>query len=426
MKRVRDWLLKDWWLKIVSLILAVVIWFVWIQIENPTISKDYSNVKVSIINESELNPDKKVWEILNNSDTLRVTVTAPKTVINGLTSDDIIAEADASKMKDNEIPITLRLASDVTYDSLVSNHDSLSLAIEDRVRRYVRIVQRTSGEVAEGYKFGGVTMDLNMIEITGPKSDVDKVSYGQIDIDIDGVSESLSANIEIELYDAENNALNLSSLTKQSEYVHVEVNILETKRVPIYASKMGTPAEGHIYARNLEVAPETILLAGTKSSLQSISRINITDPVDISGAEGDVEAAIDITPYLPENVSFADDDFDGYVKVTVFVEPEVSQSFAVSPDSVQIVNIPDGYTFTIEPGTLYFEISGLETDINALDIDNTFKEIDVSDWMDLNEIKTLEEGVYDMKVSLNLGSSLRTVGETTARVIVEKTEETGN
>ena len=354
MKRVRDWLLKDWWLKIVSLILAVVIWFVWIQIENPTISKDYSNVKVSIINESELNPDKKVWEILNNSDTLRVTVTAPKTVINGLTSDDIIAEADASKMKDNEIPITLRLASDVTYDSLVSNHDSLSLAIEDRVRRYVRIVQRTSGEVAEGYKFGGVTMDLNMIEITGPKSDVDKVSYGQIDIDIDGVSESLSANIEIELYDAENNALNLSSLTKQSEYVHVEVNILETKRVPIYASKMGTPAEGYIYARNLEVAPETILLAGTKSSLQSISRINITDPVDISGAEGDVEAAIDITPYLPENVSFADDDFDGYVKVTVFVEPEVSQSFAVSPDSVQIVNIPDGYTFTIEPGTLYF------------------------------------------------------------------------
>ena len=139
-----------------------------------------------------------------------------------------------------------------------------------------------------------------------------------------------------------------------------------------------------------------------------------------------MEAAIDITPYLPENVSFADDDFDGYVKVTVFMEPEVSQSFAVSPDSVQIVNIPDGYTFTIEPGTLYFEISGLETDINALDIDNTFKEIDVSDWMDLNEIKTLEEGVYDMKVSLNLGSSLRTVGETTARVIVEKTEETGN
>ena len=426
MKRVRDWLLKDWWLKIVSLILAVVIWFVWIQIENPTISKDYSNVKVSIINESELNPDKKVWEILNNSDTLRVTVTAPKTVINGLTSDDIIAEADASKMKDNEIPITLRLASDVTYDSLVPNHDSLSLAIEDRVRRYVRIVQRTSGEVAEGYKFGGVTMDLNVIEITGPKSDVDKVSYGQIDIDIDGVSESLSANIEIELYDAENNVLNLSSLTKQSEYVHVEVSILETKRVPIYASKMGNPAEGYIYARNLEVAPETMLLAGTKSSLQSISRINITDPVDISGAEGDVEAAIDITPYLPENVSFADDDFDGYVKVTVFVEPEVSQSFAVSSDSVQIVNIPDGYTFTIEPETLYFEVSGLETDINALDIDNTFKEIDVSDWMDLNEIKTLEEGVYDMKVSLNLGSSLRTVGETTARVNVEKKEETGN
>ena len=118
MKKFKDWLLKDLWLKVVSIFLAIVIWFVWIQIENPTIPKDYANIKVNIINQEELNPEKKVWEVLDNSDTVKVTVTAPKTVINSLTSSDIIAEADASKMVDNEIPITLRLAGDPSYDSI--------------------------------------------------------------------------------------------------------------------------------------------------------------------------------------------------------------------------------------------------------------------------------------------------------------------
>ena len=147
MKKFKEWLLKDWWLKIVSVFLAIVIWFVWIQIENPTIPKDFSNVKVQIINEEALQPEKKVWDILDG-DTVRVTVTAPKTVINSLSSADIIAEADATKIEDGKIPISLRLAGDMTYDSLTSSKDSVTLSIEDRARKYVRIIKNTTGEVA--------------------------------------------------------------------------------------------------------------------------------------------------------------------------------------------------------------------------------------------------------------------------------------
>ncbi len=422
MKKFKDWLLKDWWLKLVSIFLAIVIWFVWIQIENPTIPKDYSNIKVSIINQEYLNPDKKVWEVLDKSDTVKVTVTAPKTVINSLNASDIIAEADASKMVDNEIPITLRLAGDPSYDSITPNHDTVSLSIEDRERRYVKITKTVHGETAADYKFGGVSMDLNMIEITGPKSAIESVSYGAVDVDIDGVSESVSANIEIELYDEQNNIINLPSITKQADYVHVEVIILETKTIPIYASKIGDAAEGFLYAKNLTVKPEVIKVAGTAADLQSLSRINITDPIDISGAMGDVTATVDITPYLPENIVFADEDFDGMVDVTIYVEPEEQKIITVSPPDVSFINIPDGYDLTAGNGTISVQLSGLSSDLEDINSENVGKTIDVAEWMDNIGLKKLQEGEYLMPLTIGVSSSIKIENEPMVSVTVTKSD----
>ena len=424
MKKIKDWLLKDLWLKVVSIFLAVVIWFVWIQIENPTIPKDFSNIKVTITNQEELDPDKKVWEVLDNTDNIKVTVKAPKTVINSLTASDIIAEADASKMVDNEIPISLRLAGDPSYDSLTPNHETVSLAIEDRERRYVRIMKKVYGETAENYKFGGVNMDLNMIEITGPKSAIESVAYGQVDINIDGVSESLSANIEIELYDAGNNLVNLPTITKQSDYVHVDVIILETKTVPIYASKMGEAAEGFLYAKNLEIKPAVVTVAGSAADLQGLSRINITDPIDISGATGDVTESVDISPYIPDNLIFADNDYDGMVDVTIFVEPREEKSISFKASDVSFINIPDGYDLTAEGGMITVYLTGLSSDLEDIDPEVVGKTVDVAEWMDNLGIKKLEEGIHLMPVSIGVSSSIKMENEPMVSVkVTEKTTE---
>jgi YbbR domain-containing protein len=418
MKKFKDWLLKDLWLKVVSILLAIVIWFVWIQIENPTISKDFSNVKVSIINQDALNPEQKVWEILDRSDTLKVTVTAPKTVINSLSSSDIIAEADANKMEDGELPISLHLAGDQTYDSLVANRETLSISIEDRVRKYVRVIQSTTGEVAENYKFGGITMDLNMIEITGPRSDVERVSYGEVEIDIDGVSESLSANIEIQLYDASNEPLNLSSITKQSDYVHVDVNILPTKTIPIYASKTGEPANGYLYAGNLEVTPEVVTIAGTNANLQGISRINIEEPVDISGATDNVSKTVNISSYLPENVTFGDDNYNGDVTITVFVEPEVSKKMYIDESAIVFTNIPEGMEITAGYGDIAVEISGLASDIEEITGENIGVTVDVAKYMDNNNLKDLTDGAHMMPLTLGVSGSVEVKNSPTVNATV--------
>ena len=411
MKKFKEWLLKDWGLKIISIILAVLIWFLWIQIENPTKSKDFSNIKVTITNEDELDLENKVYKVLNNSDTIRVTVTAPKTVIDSLTAEDIIAEADASDLEGGEIPIRLSLSGDFTYDSIKGSGDTLSFSIEDRARKYINLYSNAEGEVADNYYYNGTTLAQNMIEISGPESEVSRVSYGRVNIDISGASVPLSANMEIELCDEDGNALNLQNVKKQSDYVQVNVSVLATKKLIVYAGKTGEPADGYIYSGKITISPEVISVAGENYALSSAGRISITDPVDISGADGNVEKVVDISPYLPNDLLFADSDFDGLATVTVYIEPKAYKEVYVPAENVRLAGVPAGMEATIISEGVHESLSGLSEELEALDTDSITAVLDIDAWMSANNLTEITPGIHSIPVSFELSGSIKATAE---------------
>lgn len=403
MKKVKNWLLKDWWLKVLSVILAFIIWFMWVQMEDPTISKDFSNIKVSVLNEGTLDYDSKVYSVLSNSDTVRVTVTAPKSVVNSISSSDILAEADASKINaEGEIPITYSLSNSASYESLVGNHDTLIYSVEDRIRKYVSLVPFYTGEVAENFLFNGVTLDQNMIEVSGPQSAVEQVSYAGITIDVTGASASISANMEIKLYDAGNAELNLSSITKQSESVHVSAEILATKNVVIYASKSGIPANGYLYGKDISISPGMITVAGNSKDLASFSKIVISEPIDISGADSTVEEIVDLNQYLPDDLIFADADFDGLVTVTVAVEPIAEKNVTIPKDNISIINAPVDRNIEITSvlDNIVVTVNGLESDLEPLGAENFSAIIDIEEWMNDSEMEKLDNGAHKVPVKI--------------------------
>ncbi|RAZ03311.1 hypothetical protein DK853_53895, partial [Klebsiella oxytoca] len=65
--------------------------------------------------------------------------------------------------------------------------------------------------------------------------------------------------------------------------------------------------------------------------------------LDITGAAESLETIVDLTDYLPDGVILAEEDFKGRVNVTVVVEPVVERVASISPDRIQIVNVPEGF-----------------------------------------------------------------------------------
>ncbi len=426
MKKLKSLILNNFWLKVISVIMAVLLWLVVAQVNDPSRTQSYSGIEVTLINTDLLDQENKVYEILDNTDTVRVTVRAPQSVLEHIQSSDIVAEADVSKLTDiNTIAISYYISTDGSVEAISGDHDSVRLSVEDKASKYVSLTANVEGEPAEDRMVGSVSLDQNMIEISGPQSSVSQVRNARVNIDVSEVSSSLSANMEIVLYDSEGKELNLSNIKKQTNYVHVAVEILTTKTVPIYASRTGTPASGYLYNGKLSVSPETVLLAGSAQVMSTVSRLTITDPIDITGAAGDVVKEIDLKDYLPVGTILADSTYDGVALVTVPVEPAVSGTMTVDSENLELTGVPEGTTATLTAGSYVIYVSGLASELETLKDTTITGTVEVDEWMEEEGLEELTPGTHLIPAKIILGGSTTLVQELLVSVEVAEpvTEE---
>ena len=91
-------ILNNLGLKLLSVVLAIVFWFLVVMADNPKDSVSFSNIQVNLVNTDLLEKGNKFYEVLEGSDRIRVTVEAPRNVIQELSASDIVAEADVSRL----------------------------------------------------------------------------------------------------------------------------------------------------------------------------------------------------------------------------------------------------------------------------------------------------------------------------------------
>lgn len=410
-----------------SLVLAFAIWFLVVQIDDPKESRTFSGIPVVMTNTQLLDQQNKVYEVLENTDTIRVTVRAPQSVIDNLRASDIVAEADMSKLTEiNTIVISLRvLNSDV--DSIRCNPDVLKLSVEDKSSKWISVRYGSVGEVAEGYMVTNVQPDQTRIEVSGPASAVEQISYASVEIDVTGATTDVSANVEISLYDSEGNLLDFPSVTKNMNYVRMAAEVLATKNVPIVLNTMGTPADGFLATGEVKSDYSTVKIAGAASDLANINSISIpAEELNISGADSDVTTVINLKEYLPGNIRLADSTFNGRITATVFIEPEVKKTFEVDPAKLSVINVPEDLEVQLPDNVernYELRVSGLEAAIDALQEGTMNGTVDIAAWMKKENMEELAPGVYSVPVSFNLPDDIKIENPMYIRVTVVDLED---
>ena len=99
-------ILRNWGLKLISLVIAFMLWYLAVSTDDPKETQTYSNIPVVLRNAELLEQENKVYEI-QGSILTRVSVRAPRSVIEQLRASDIVAEADMNMLTDiNTIAIT--------------------------------------------------------------------------------------------------------------------------------------------------------------------------------------------------------------------------------------------------------------------------------------------------------------------------------
>ena len=399
-------------LKLASLVLAFVLWFLVAQIYDPKDTVTFNNIQVRLINTELLDEEGKVYEVLDNSNLVRVTVTGPQSIVKSeLRRSDIVAEADMSKLTDiNTIAITY-YCENVSNDSveIKGNHDSVRLNVEDKTSKWIKLESNTIGEVASGYLIGNVTLDQTNIEVTGPKSAISQVDHAGVDINVTDSTSSLSANVDIKLYDADDNELTLESVKKNVNSAHMMVEVLATKEVPVEIEYMGVPEDGYMATGEVESSVPTVRIAGTASALVGISAITVPeDRMNITGQSSDLVDIINLKEYLPSNVRLANKSFDGKITATVYIEPIDTKDLTIPADNISITGVPDGMEAEVTSTAEEYNItvSGLTRDISILRDSSVTGVLDLNQWMEDNGLEELTPGNYTIPVTFNLSEDI--------------------
>ena len=402
-------------LKLASLVLAFVLWFLVAQIYDPKDTVTFNNIQVRLINTELLDEEGKVYEVLDNSNLVRVTVTGPQSIVKSeLRRSDIVAEADMSKLTDiNTIAITY-YCENISNDSveIKGNHDSVRLNVEDKTSKWIKLESNTIGDVASGYMIGNVTLDQTNIEVTGPKSAISQVDHAGVDINVTDSTSSLSANVDIKLYDADDNELTLESVKKNVDSAHMTVEVLATKEVPVEIEYMGVPEDGYMATGEVESSVPTVRIAGTVSTLAGISAITVPeDRMNITGQTDNLVDIINLKEYLPSNVRLADKRFDGKITATVYIEPIVSKDLTVAAENISVTGVPDDMEAEITSTAEEYNItvSGLSKDVSILRDSSVTGILNLTQWMEDNGVEELTPGTYTIPVTFNLAEDITVV-----------------
>ena len=402
-------------LKLASLLLAFVLWFLVAQIYDPKDTVTFNNIQVRLINTELLDEEGKVYEVPDNSNLVRVTVTGPQSIVKSeLRRSDIVAEADMSKLTDiNTIAITY-YCENISNDSveIKGNHDSVRLNVEDKTSKWIKLESNTIGDVASGYMIGNVTLDQTNIEVTGPKSAISQVDHAGVDINVTDSTTSLSANVDIKLYDADDNELVLESVKKNVDSAYMTVEVLATKEVPVEIEYMGVPEDGYMATGEVESSVPTVRIAGTVSTLVGISAITVPeDRMNITGQSDNLVDIINLKEYLPANVRLADKSFDGKITATVYIEPIVSKDLTVAAENISVTGVPDGMEAEITSTAEEYNItvSGLSRDVSILHDSSVTGILNLTQWMEDNGVEELTPGTYTIPVTFNLAEDITVV-----------------
>ena len=399
-------------LKLASLLLAFVLWFLVAQIYDPKDTVTFNNIQVRLINTELLDEEGKVYEVLDNSNLVRVTVTGPQSIVKSeLRRSDIVAEADMSKLTDiNTIAITY-YCENISNDSveIKGNHESVRLNVEDKTSKWIKLESNTIGDVASGYMIGNVTLDQTNIEVTGPKSAISQVDHAGVDINVTDSTTSLSANVDIKLYDADDNELVLESVKKNVDSAYMTVEVLATKEVPVEIEYMGVPEDGYMATGEVESSVPTVRIAGTVSTLVGISAITVPeDRMNITGQTDNLVDIINLKEYLPSNVRLADKSFDGKITATVYIEPIVSKDLTVAAENISATGVPDGMEAEITSTAEEYNItvSGLSRNVSILRDSSVTGILNLTQWMEDNGVEELTPGTYTIPVTFNLAEDI--------------------
>ena len=418
---------NNWTLKLASVAIAFLIWLVVGNINDPIIQKVYSNVKVNITNGSYIESRGMTYRLDSNYQTVSVTLRGNSSKVTK-SNDDIVVEADLTQIVDMDstpvmVPVTVK-CKDISAENITVSPITIPIEIEERETKDFMIAVNYGDSVpGAGYEVGKIYANPEKISVSGPESIIDKIDRVVANVSVEGMTVNSSKKANLIIYDKNQEIMS----DKEMQYltfdigdskVDVYVELWSTvSGVTFTCDPKGTPANGYAVSK-IVTTPSEISLAGTEEALETLKKngnqIEIPSRlVDIGNARETVECKIDLAEILPSGTKTVSNQAESII-VEVGILPLGSKQISLPTQNIQALNLTGELQTVFTDTALTVTVRGKEEDLKNVTAASIKASIDCSG---------LDEGTYNLPVTITLPNNITLLSEITANVQLVSLEQ---
>ena len=377
--------------KLLSLIIAIGLWFMVINTENPVETRSYT-AAIQLQNEEALT--ERGYVVVNDDElsSTRVTVRlrGQRLALDALSqsSTRVQAVVDLSDViysysgEPVSVPVDIVIPSVVnsSFEILSKSVQTVSVDIQPYVNKDfdVKAVVNTTDETAK--ELANAVASPGSVTVYGARSIVESVAEVRGCVSPETVEDGMVMTAVPVAYNAD--GIVVDDVTFGTEELSVMITLDEVKSVRVNLSLTGEVADGYEIT-DYYTTPETMEVAGDAAALSRLNSINLPD-IDVTGLEANSGYEFSAGDYLPDGLRALD---GGRITATVIVEEEETKELIIPVESVTWGDtLAEGYMASISGEDISISVKGVASVIDTLTA------ADVEAHIDLDG---LEEGEHD-------------------------------
>ena len=408
-------------LKIMSVLVGFLVWLIVGNMDNPitTVSFTVPISNVEVVNEAYVDNLGKMCMLDDSQQQIRVQITGEKKTVRRLTAYDLTATADLQQAVSLDtdpvmIPISVT-CSGISANNIEVNPKNLMVHLrEKKTQEFVVSVTSGDSKPGKGYELGTLTASPEKIRITGPSSLINKIATVSTSVNVEGRTQDMTVeDSPLTFIDKNGDSFTESEIKYLNSVntVSVAVKLWKVRsNVKIDVEYSGEPADG-FRVDSITTVPDVFSIAGSDKGLELLeeqnNRITIpSDCVNIDGGQQDMEEKINITEFLPEGTKLTSGSSED-VWVRVNILPVGSRSYALSTTEIEVKNLPKDMQAAFDTDKI---------EIRIQEDGEAEEELNTSDIAASIDLEDMEEGSYEIPVTIELPEGYGLVDEVTTGI----------
>ncbi len=403
---------KAFWM-IVSLLASLAIWVYVTSVETDESKTTFRGVKVELVGEDILRDSKNLVVTDMDTSTVTVEVVGPRRIIGSLSSDQLVAQVDVSKL--SRAAYTSQqytiVYPDGTDTSKLSESrrtpETINFMVSAQTSKSIQVRGSFDGSLAEGYTAEMPVFEPSTITITGSEAYLKDVEYAWVTFGKENVDSTYSVETGFTLMDANNEPCSTTGISFSTDVVTATLPLLTLKEVNLDVNIIEGAGATKANTK-ITIDPVSVTLAGDSSLLAGMNKI-ILATIDLT----DFSSTFTETYTIPIDNELKNT--TGITKATVTVEIVGLETKTFRVTNFSCINANEGYEADIITESKEITLRGTPEALAQIKAENIRAVADLTDYKE-------STGTYmpQVRVYVDGFTDVGAIGENTISIEIRK------